>query len=186
MRRVKWFSSLIVALIFSITFGCTSSNPTGHLSVLLTDWPILDNEVTAVNIFVTEVEVRQVSEESDENDEAGWIEFPDINQEFNLLDLQNGITVSLGDAYIPVGTYTELRLHVSEENTIEFEDDAMKYPLNIPSGISSGVKIKHTFTISEGDLLTITLDFDAQQSVKAFGSSSDAEYQLHPVIRVKE
>jgi hypothetical protein len=183
MRKVKWFSSIIIVLIFCIIIGCTSSGSTGNLTVLLTDWPILDKEVTAVNIFVTRIEVRPVSEE---NEEAGWITFPDINEEFNLLNLQNGITVSLGVADIPIGTYTELRLHVSKENTIEFEDDVAKYPLKIPSGTSSGIKIKHTFTISEGDSLTITLDFDAQQSVKTAGGGGDVEYQLHPVIKVKE
>jgi hypothetical protein len=184
MRMVKWFSSIIVVFIFSIIFGCTSSGSTGNLSILLTDWPILDKEVTAVNIFITKVEVRQVSEG---NDEAGWITFPDINEEFNLLDLQNGITVSLGNIEIPAGTYTELRLHVSEENnTIEFDGHAGQHPLKIPSGTSSGVKIKHTFTIIEDESTIITLDFDAQQSVKAVGDGSDAEYQLHPVIMVKE
>jgi hypothetical protein len=182
---VKWFPPIIIVLIFGLIFGCTLSSPKGNLSVLLTDWPILDKEVTAVNIFVTKVQVRQVAEE---NDEAGWITFPEINEEFNLLWLQNGNTVSLGDADIPVGTYTELRLHVSEENnTIELEGDETKqYPLKIPSGTSSGVKIKYTFTISEGDSTVITLDFDAQQSVKAVGDGDDEGYQLHPVIMVKE
>ena len=186
MRKVKWFPPIIFILIFSLIFGCTLSSPKGNLSVLLTDWPILDKEVTAVNIFVTKVQVRQVAEE---NDEAGWITFPEINEEFNLLDLQNGITVSLGDADIPVGAYTELRLHVSEENnTIEFEGDAPRplFPLKIPSGTSSGVKIKYTFTISEGGSTVITLDFDAQQSVKAVGDGDDEGYHLHPVIMVKE
>ena len=172
-------------LIFSLIFGCTLSSPKGNLSVLLTDWPILDKEVTAVNIKVTKVEVRQIAEE---NDEARWITFFEGDgEEFNLLDLQKGITVSLGDADIPVGTYTELRLHVSEENnTIEFKVDTKQYPLKIPSGTSSGVKIKYTFTISEGGSTVITLDFDAQQSVKAVDDGDDAEYQLHPVIRIKE
>lgn len=185
MRRVKWFSPIIFMLIFGLIFGCTLSSPKGNLSVLLTDWPILDKEVTAVNIIVTKVEVRQIAEE---NDDAGWITFSAPNEEFNLLDLQNGTTVSLGDANIPVGTYTELRLHVSEENnTIELEDDETEqYPLKIPSGTSSGVKIKYTFTISESGWTVITLDFDAQQSVKAVGDGDDAEYQLHPVIMVKE
>jgi len=183
MRKVKWFSPIIFMLIFGLIFGCTLSSPKGNLSVLLTDWPILDKEVTAVNIKVTKVEVRQIAEE---NDEAGWITLSGPKQEFNLLDLQNGITVSLGNAEIPEGTYTELRLHVSEDNTIEFKDDAKQYPLKIPSGTSSGVKIKYTFTIPESGWTVITLDFDAQQSVKVVGDGDDAEYQLHPVIRVKE
>jgi len=183
VRKVKWFPPIIFMLTFGLLFGCTLSSPKGNLSVLLTDWPILDKEVTAVNIKVTKVEVRQIAEE---NDEAGWITLSEPNKEFNLLWLQNGNTVSLGNTEIPVGTYTELRLHVSEENTIEFDGNATRVPLKIPSGTSSGVKIKYTFTISEGGSTVITLDFDAQQSVKAVDDGDDAEYQLHPVIRIKE
>jgi len=185
MRKVKWFPPIIFVLIFGLIFGCTLSSPKGNLSVLLTDWPILDKEVTAVNIKVTKVEVRQIAEE---NDDAGWIPITlsEPSEEFNLLELQNGITTPLADADIPVGTYTELRLHVIEENTIEFKDDETRFTLKIPSGTSSGIKIKYTFTISEGGWTVITLDFDAQQSVKAVGDGDDAEYQLHPVIRVKE
>jgi hypothetical protein len=60
MRMVKWFSSIIIVLMFNVILGCTSSGSTDNLSVLLTDWPILDKEVTAVNNFITKVEVRHL------------------------------------------------------------------------------------------------------------------------------
>lgn len=138
-------------LLLGLVFGCSLFGPTGNLSIQLTDWPLLDQEVTAVNVIVTAVEVRQTSEI---DDETRWITIAEPNQEFNLLELQDGVTATLGDSDIPAGTYTELRLHLSADNTIEFQNDTVRYPLKVPSGTSSGPKIKYTFIITEGESTT--------------------------------
>jgi hypothetical protein len=186
MRRMKWIAPLVIAAALGLVFSCTLFGPKGSLAIELTDWPLLNQEVTAVNVTITMVEVRQVTGTEEETDEeAGWLTVVEPNEEFNLLELQDGATASLGASELPVGTYTEIRLHVDDSSTIEFEGDITRYPLTIPSGTSSGVKIKYTFTISDTDPTVITLDFDAQQSVKINGGTG-TEYQMHPVVRVKE
>ena len=181
MKKTKWLMFLAVIIIISIVSSCSMFEPKGNLSLELTDWPLDDKEVTAVNVTVTKVEARQVIEE---NDEANWITITEPNEEFNLLELQGGLTAPLGDAEIPIGKYTQMRLHVTEENTIEFINDTEKYPLKIPSGTSSGIKINYTFEIIEGESTSILLDFNAQESVRMATSGTD--YHLTPVIKVKE
>ncbi len=178
MTRMKWFAPVAVVLLLGLVFSCTLFGPKGNLSIELTDWPLLNQQVTAVNVFVTAVEVRQTSEA---DDEAGWITIAEPNDVFNLLELQNGVTTTLGESEIPTGTYTELRLHVSADNTIEFLNDlndTVQYPLKVPSGTSTGIKIKYTFIIDAGESTTITLDFNAQQSVKLDGAGTG--YQFIP------
>jgi hypothetical protein len=59
--------------------------------------------------------------------------------------------------------------------------DGVSYPLQIPSGIQSGLKLTHAFTIEEDKLYQLTLDFDAERSVRPLGGTA---YRLDPTIRV--
>ena len=111
----------------------------------------------------------------------GWMIIPIKAGIYDLLVLQNNVSVLLADnVKIPEGKITQLRLLLGDRNTIVDQNGV--FPLKIPSGAETGLKINIHQTIDKRDHLEILLDFDANESVEAKGNG---EYSLRPVIRVK-
>ena len=55
------------------------------------------------------------------------------------------------------------------------------YPLEVPSGTQSGLKLIHPFEIIEGGNTVLFLDFDAEKSVVNTGND---QYKLKPTIKI--
>jgi hypothetical protein len=127
----------------------------------------------SVNIDLKEVEVKFAK------DTNSWVTMQTTPGIYNLLGFQNGI-----DTLIAQGTYPadqvvkEIRLVVGNNNTIVV--GGVSYPLTIPSGEESGLKIKVNKKL-QATLETIVIDFDAALSI-----SQEADgYKLKPVIKLK-
>ncbi|HUU96073.1 MAG TPA: DUF4382 domain-containing protein [Phycisphaerae bacterium] len=86
-------------------------------------------------------------------------------KEFDLLDLQNGRADLLADVEVPVGTYTQMRLVVTQ-GTVELKDGRPPFVLTVPSGEQSGIKLQFTFTIEEGAETTLLLDVDLSRAFR--------------------
>jgi len=200
MKRFHKLIGIVLSLtMITLISGCggsSSSTPstppsanveTGILSLSITDKPLLDENVTAVNIAVIGIEYHH-------NDE--WTEVKDVDgndfvpQTFNLLDLQNGKSLPLGDFELPAGHYTQIRfiLAIPEKNAevksnpncnITFKDGSSE-PLFVPSGGQSGYKGIGEFEIIADANVSITADWDASRSVVVAGD----KYILKPVIRL--
>ncbi|MDY6970448.1 MAG: DUF4382 domain-containing protein, partial [Spirochaetota bacterium] len=105
----------------------------------------------------------------------------------NLLDYVDGASALLGSVELEAGDYLQLRLVVDiEKSTIKFEGDETQYFLQIPSGGTSGIKIKGNahnplFTIEEGEEADLVFDFDAQMSIIV--NQDKDKYKLNPVIK---
>ncbi|MEA3419593.1 MAG: DUF4382 domain-containing protein [Campylobacterota bacterium] len=188
------------------TSGYTPSTPstkteTGVMSLSITDAkPRLPDEPIAVNIRVTGIEFNyngkwtDVNEFEFENDEFENDKFEP--QTFNLLELQDGHSLHLGNFILPVGHYKEIRfkLDAAERNgkvksnpgcNIVFEDDngeEWSVPLFVPSGGQSGYKGKGKFEITANAQIEITADFNVEKSIVVAGKSG--KYLLKPVIRL--
>jgi hypothetical protein len=120
----------------------------------------------------------EVEAENDGSSDFGWIVVADKPATYDLLELQQGLTAGLGGAAIPAGHYTQLRLIVSSAAVMV---DGEMHELKIPSGEQTGLKLNAEFDLASGADYVMTLDFDAQQSVKKVGPN----YLLTPVISVK-
>ena len=108
-------------------------SPSGHgsLKLLLTDAPI-EGDVSAVRICLERVEVTFAG---DERPAATVLEHPGT---FDLLQLQNGVTATIGAADLPVGFLQQIRVILcAEGNTIVV--DGVEHPLMIPSGEESNI-----------------------------------------------
>ena len=57
----------------------------------------------------------------------------------------------------------------------------MKHSLNITSGMQTGIKLNHEFTIESGNLYELILDFNVDKSVRITGNG---KYMMKPVIRI--
>jgi hypothetical protein len=99
----------------------------------------------------------------------------------DLLDYQNGDRAMLIDNYsLAAGEYVWMRLKVDELNTV-IEVEGQQFPLEIPSGAESGLKLNRSFTIGAGQVTDFTLDFDLRKSVVQTGNGV---YKLRPTVRI--
>ena len=192
MKRFKTLIGIFLSLtLMTLISGCgggggdtTSSTPTGTLSLSMTDAPPqLGEDVTEVNIAVIGIEYHH---------DGNWTNAEDFEpQTFNLLDLQNGKSIHLGDMILPAGHYTEIRFKLaapSKESEVKANPDCnitfadgTSEPLFVPSGGQSGYKGKGAFDITANAKIAVTADFDVHKSVVVTGNR---KYLLKPVIRL--
>jgi len=180
---------LVSALLIALT-GCGSdptAPSTGQVNVLLTDAPIDLSEVTAVE--VTLVKMLVFGNDGMVDDEDGIdMKKPGVSAgeglTLNLLDYQDGRTVTIATDEIPAGDYKKLRMYIGEATLVTPDpNDEMleiRHPIDVPSG---KVDIPVAFTVTGGEAVEVVLDFDAALSVQVNETQGgNKQYILRPVI----
>ncbi|RKY99262.1 MAG: hypothetical protein DRQ13_02605 [Ignavibacteriae bacterium] len=176
------FSILFVLLI--ALWQCSENNITepppsgdvtseGSIRVILIDSP---STLDSVVICVSRVEVHKTGSDTTG---GSWSVINDSLRCFDLLLLQNGASAVLGDTSLSSGKYTQIRLIVEDNNYVV--DNGIKYPLTIPGGTQTGIKLNHSFEIESGKLYELYLDFNVDKSIIITGNG---QYKLKPTIRV--
>ncbi|WP_423126672.1 DUF4382 domain-containing protein [Gaoshiqia sp. Z1-71] len=194
-ERMKTMSALIIALLAVVFTACNTDESInkegkGTVRFLLTDAPFPFEWVEEANVTIDRVEVRKSAGDEEEEDvnSSDFIGF-DLEGEttFNLLDLQNGVTAELGEIELESGSYNEVRLHVVSAN-IKLTDGTLM-DLKIPSGSSSGLKIKieGDLNVTFGGFATVLVDFDVSRSFVMQGNAATPAgikgFNFKPVIR---
>ncbi|MEZ4827428.1 MAG: DUF4382 domain-containing protein [Bacteroidia bacterium] len=173
-QKTVLFSLLL--LIFA-TFSCEfedddifddGNKGNSYLQIRLTDNPL---NVDQVNIDLLQVSVKT-------KQSSGFIPLNTYAGIYDLLKYQAGQDTLIVNDTLPAGEIQELRLLLGPDNTIMV--DSVLYPLKVPSGLSSGIKIKFTKIMVQDSLTNVTIDFDAQKSVVEQGNGG---YLLKPVIQ---
>ena len=153
--------------------GGNSAAPATGLQIKLTDAP---GDFQHVNVTISEVSVV---------DDSDNIKVVNSNpQTFDLLALQN-VDKVIGTADLPPGQYSQIRLKVKSASLVD--NTGKTFDLKVPSGSQTGLKLVDSFVINANQLTSITLDFDAAQSIVRTGnvhSAPGVQYLLKPVIRV--
>ncbi len=167
--------SLITTTAILFAMGCSTApeTGTGTLEVRLHDAP---GDYEQVNVFIERVEVNRAE------DEEGWIVLNEPKQQYNLLELVNGVYEVIGEAELEPGTYNQIRLILSADNNNVVIDGEQK-SLMIPSGQQTGIKLNVDAEIREGIQYVLLLDFDVDRSVVTTGQGDNPGYLLKPVIR---
>lgn len=111
------------------------------------------------------------------NEQLGWVTVSNATRAVDLLTLQNGAFEELGLGTLPAGHYDQVRLEVTRAWVV---DGGVSYPLDVPSGSESGLKIAHGFDVLECGTTTLSLDWD----VGAHLQQNPQGYKLRPVIEV--
>ena len=156
--------------------GSTTTN-LGSLVIKLKDKPVEDAE----HIFVTISSIVVHKADPD-----AFIVVADTEQEFDLLELKNNPT-AIVKTDMDAGHYNQIRMDVVSGRIVFLEDDGqggfveMPYDLKIPS---NEIKIPVQFTIEANGEAEITLDFDAEESIKVTKQGKKDSYKLRPVIKV--
>jgi hypothetical protein len=163
---------LFIATILTTISACQKDSNTGttELKIHLTDNPFNASEV---NVDIREVRVNL------RDDSTGWVSLNTRAGIYNLLGLQNGIDTVLAQGIIPLGTLKEVRFVLGDANSIKIDNTI--YPLTIPSGSESGLKIKVNKRLN-ATLDSLVIDFDAALSILQTGTG---EYKLKPVLKIK-
>jgi hypothetical protein len=169
----------LTALLVAGFTGCSKDSSTentggsqGDVKIYLVDDP---SDYDAVNIVVTEVSVHVASNDS----MSGWMVINDSTRTINLLNLTNGNMDILGVGRLDVGRYSQIRLKIGTGSNVVVSGQV--YPLDIPSGAQTGLKLNHQFDIEANSLYEMTLDFDVSRSIHVTGNG---QYMMRPVIRV--
>lgn len=160
------------ALIVAACQKETGSDGSGTrtLKVKLTDAPVAADSVN--------VDIRQVRVNF-RNDSTGWVDLNTQAGIYDLLGLQNGVDTLLATGTIPASDVKEIRFVLGADNSIVV--NGINYPLIIPSGAESGLKIKVNKQLS-GPIDSLVIDFDAALSIHAAGPGN---YMLRPVLKIK-
>lgn len=161
---------------------------TGHVRVQLTDAPFPSDSVDSVNVYVTRVDLRVATADSGAADSAispdsasayGWVTVAEPGSTFNLIELQNGTSVNLGETLLSAGHYSGMRVVIDPSQSrvvlknglvlTGSSDPGVKFP----SGSSSGLKVTLNggFDVAPDDTTTVMVDFNLDQSFVLRGNS---------------
>lgn len=160
-----------VALFILIACNKEKAGNSTTLKIRLTDNPFGAEEVN--------VDIEQVRVKFKEDSIGGWADLQTNAGIYNLLALQNGVDTLLAQGTIPTDEVKEIRLVLGTDNSIKI--NGIVYPLTIPSGSESGLKLKINKRLN-GSLDSLLIDFDAALSILQTGVG---DYKLKPVLKIK-
>jgi len=142
----------------------TPTEKTGVLALKITDAPPF-MQPTSLNVTIDSIMVHR---EGFGNET--WVTFElDGNSTFDLVSLVN-VTDLLGADELPVGNYTQIRMHILDA-TVSFSEEPEE--LTVPSDY---IYISVNFTIKEHETTIILLDINYDSVVVA------AHHHLSPVV----
>lgn len=174
-RKATAGVAIALAGTISLFSACKKDEQTrhGNITVRMTDAP---GDYQQVNVEITKVKVHL----EPASGVASWVDLPSTAGVYDLLKLQNGIDTTLvNTSQLAEGRITQMRLMLGSNNTIMI--DSTIYPMTVPSGSQSGIKLVGGLDVDPNQTLNVLIDFDAAQSVVEAGSG---KYQLKPVIKV--
>ncbi len=162
---------------------------TGTVVIKITDAPFPAELVAEANITISRISLITKSdkdpEDTDEKDDSAFIVLElEEPVTFNLLELRNGTTAVLAEMELPAGIYKEIRLVIAHSGIVLKSGE--EYNLKVPSGASSGLKIKLTPFLEVGSetFSEILLDFDVSKSFVMQGNKNNLiGFIFKPVVR---
>lgn len=181
-NRVNLFIACSVLLVFHLFIGCNSENndtqigDTARIQLKLVDEP---GDYQEVNIEIIDIQYRSSDDESDWNSFNPENGYP-IN--LDLIELVAGNDTLLIDEVIPTGILKQIRLVLSDNNTLQVEGEEELINLETPSAQQSGLKLILNEELEVGFTYSFVLDWVVQESIVKAGNSG--RYILKPVIRV--
>jgi hypothetical protein len=169
MRSATWTSLLATAAAAAAVVGCgvgsSDAGGEGEFQLLLTDAPgdlFASAEVTISRAYLVPASSGQSTVELLGEAEARSID---------LLTLREGAELELSQISVPAGSYSQLRLVVTDARIdlaegYQFTDGSTSRTLRVPSGEQSGIKVllESPIPVSEGGVTTVVVDFDVERN----------------------
>lgn len=160
--------------------GSVAEGPsTGRLSISITDAPV--DEASSVVVEFWGVEIKP------EEGDSFIITFSPRQIDLQLLSGVNSEDILVNEV-LDAGHYEWMRLLVNAacNATNSFIVTDKQYPLGIPSGDESGLKLNRGFDVPAGGAVEFTVDFDLRKSVNGLKSNGNCagHYKLRPTLRI--
>jgi hypothetical protein len=169
---------LVLAMAALLSLACGGGGGgggggTGTLSVPITDAPFPAHEGCLAAALVT---IDGVQAKGDQGfSEVALVDpDPDGSVTLDLLALRAGLMDSLALSEVPTGSISEIRLHILE-SVLVFQDATPDARFKVPSGDSSGLKIRidPPARVVAGQTTTLILDVDLANSFHTRGLGGD-------------
>lgn len=180
--KTKLFRTTLMAaaaaLLVTQISACGGGNGTGQLKFAVADAPV--DGATAVVVKFTGVEVKP------KNGDAVQFDFA-APRSVDLLATADGTPALLLDGVtLDAGDYEAIRLKVitsrdTQDSYIDLSDGS-RAALFVPSGSESGLKINSAFTVPDGGVSSLIVDFDLRHSIVK--PSGQTAYTLKPVLHL--
>jgi hypothetical protein len=177
--------SVAAATLVACGGGGGGESGEGTMRLSLTDAPACGYD----HVYVTVERVRVHQSAGAGDNDTGWREVVlTTPRRVDLLELTNGTLEPLGQTQLPAGTYTQMRLVLSENtptnplaNSI-VPTGGIETALTTPSGQQSGLKFNVNLEVPADRIADFAIDFDACRSFVRAGNSG--RYLLKPVLAV--
>lgn len=170
---------LLLSLVSCQESKTESMQGMGTLRLMATDAPLDFDSVSSAKITVEEIQVKSSSS-------GEKITVMDKETTLDLMTLRNGLVESLSEVEIPAGKYNEILIIISGSR-IEMKD-GRTFPFKIPSGSTSGLKVKVSpdLEITTGLSTDVLLDFDLSRSfVPTMNGKEVSSFNFKPVVRAQ-
>ncbi len=185
-------SILFITFLLNGCLGTDEEQNTVSLRVIDSSYSVVAKELTlnaedysAVNVSIIRIEL------TGDDGVVVLIDYETAPLLINLLDLGSDGILLISDADIPSGTYNKIRLILDapeEQNQapvnlgsfLTIEGDVTEYPIFIPSGSQTGLKInlKPHIELVDGNSFDIVFDFNSENTIKKTGQND--RYIIRP------
>ena len=200
-KRVRTLA--LTALVAAAACDSSTGPETAHVKILLTDAP--STELDSALVWISRIYLQgggglePDTIDADSLSSSGRVDLfnrPGSPLVFNLLKLRNGVTADLtAEQEVDAGLYQGLRLVVDSArvflaNGSTFENGSTWGTLKIPSGYTSGIKVKlgDVLRVEADRLLILTVDFDVDNNFKIIRNvpgGTVKQVLFTPVLREK-
>jgi hypothetical protein len=198
MNKLLLLPGAVLGLFLLLITSCQETDQTGRIVLSVSDEPVPLHLIDEANVTITKVELRAASADDEgdgeskgavaaEPEESPFIVIYEGEHTTNLAELRNGVTDELANLDIPADAYDLVRVHVKDAD-ITLEGYGT-FPVNVPSGAQTGVKIfiKPGIILAGGETVEVLLDFSIEKSFVPLGDWTDPEnikgFNFKPVIR---
>lgn len=174
-KKIKLLSLFVLAVFCLQSCSSEQKQATANVKFKLVDAP---GDYEQVNVEIIDIQYNS------SEDDGGWKSFNSFvgPVSVDLTTLIAGNSLLLSDEIIEAGTLNQVRLILSNNNTLLLEGETQTRVLSTPSAQQSGLKLKLNQKLEPGFSYSFILDWDVQKSVVQSGNSGG--FNLKPVIRV--
>ncbi|MBA4852554.1 DUF4382 domain-containing protein [Emticicia sp. BO119] len=178
-----FFSAMFIGALGFFQLSCDDStndpdpdSVNGTLKVSITDAPIDAPDVKGAFVTVTEIKVDGKTFEGFKGPKT-----------INLLELQNGNSLSLGEGNFNTGTFNKLTLVLDYEKDQSGaapgcyiqKTDNTKQKLQLTGSTQNSIDLTtKEFMVTEGSATDIILDFDLRKAIKSETSGNQTTYSF--------
>ncbi len=182
-------------IILSLLLSCEEQAiipelSTGRILIRLTDAPFPHNKVAEANVVISKLSLVLSESENTISESPGEYVIMDQAVETNLLELTNGITITLANSEVPEGYYQGIKLSLDRAGIVLRDETVFDLNIGNWSKPSADIVLPFKFHVKAGLTTDLLLDFDVARSFVA-RTNKDANmgiagFLFNPYINVSD